>query len=305
MILLFKNIIGYLRAIPVALNGLALSIITLSNFYSLLGFYKTSVFLFVLACIFICIKIGKYFIHHDVLVEELHDYLQGGYLPLFSMFLATFAHRISKTIPDIALVVWFVAFALHLFLLIYLLFYHCRAGGIRRVLPSWFIPPIGFIAIGLGAFDSSSLLIAKYIFVFAYVVFVPVSLVIIWRQFKFPLNVKEIPSMGIYAAPVSLLILANLHNAVGFPHCLLLLICLNGLYNFISIVALIYAVFKIPFNPSFASFTFPFAISAIAYYQLRSYSFMFLGVGWVLAIISTCMTFLVLLYIVVMLRANR
>ena len=257
-------LISRLRNVPVAYNGIAISCITLASFYQLQHLNQLSNF-FLSAGIFIfLIKTTKYIIHLDLLKAELDNYLSGGYLPLFSMFLAVLANKLHSHYEIISSILWYGAFILHLILLLYFVARQTRNKQLRLILPSWFIPPIGFIAVGLSAWTDTQIIISHYIYIFALTLITPVSLAIILRQIITPLSPAELYSSGIYAAPLSLLLLAfNKYNLFGDQILLITsLFYFNLLFNGFSIIGLILCL-KHEFSVGLAAFTFPMLMSQI------------------------------------------
>lgn len=262
-------LISKLRNIPVAYNGIAISCITLASFYQLQHLYLLSHFFFSAGVFIFLIKTIKYLAHLDLLKAELDNYLSGGYLPLFSMFLAILANKLHSHHEMIASILWYGAFILHCSLLLYFVAQQTRNKQLRLILPSWFIPPIGFIAVGLAAWADLQIIISHYIYIFALVLIIPISLAIILRQIITPLSPAELYSSGIYAAPLSLLLLAFNKYAIVSDQILLITSFLNLLFNGFSIIGLVICLNR-EFSVGLAAFTFPFAVSGMANLQLTS-----------------------------------
>lgn len=293
---LYNTLHQKLRNVPVAINGIAISVITLAHFYKQVHLPLVAMLLFGLAILLILIKTIKYILHPDILNSELNNYIQGGYLPLYSMFIAIFAFDISPYSLNTGITLWYVACIMHLALLSYLYYSHWKQRNFSLILPSWFIPPIGFIAVGLSHVDSNTKMISHGIFLFAAIVFIPISFLIIKRQFTKPLNSNEIPTMGIYAAPVSLLLLAYLnYSSINYQSNFLVgLIVINIIYNALSYIGLYLSYCKIPYTPTVASFSFPFAVAAVSFMSCE-HIYPILGyLGWITAMTATMVTFHVL-----------
>ena len=293
---LFNRIISGLRNIPVALNGIAISLITLYLFYKITGYFFLSLLLFILACFIIAIKTLKYTLHRDVLKAELDNYIQGGYLPLFSMFIAGLAHAVYPLSHLAGLYLWYSAFVIHSILLAYLYYSHYRQNTFSLILPSWFIPPIGFIAVGLGAVDVTTNIIGHFIYAFSAIVFIPMSIAIIYRQIVRPLNKQEIPTSGIYAAPVSLLILAYLdyYPNNSYPILLMILFLINLIYLSFSFIGLYISFFKQSYSHGIASFTFPFAVAGVSLLKCQHIYPVSIYISWLTIITATIVTAYVL-----------
>ena len=283
-------LISKLRNIPVAYNGIAISCITLASFYQLQHLHLLSNFFFSAGVFIFLIKTIKYLAHLDLLKAELDNYLSGGYLPLFSMFLAILANKVHSHHEMIASTLWYGAFILHFSLLLYFVAQQTRNKQLRLILPSWFIPPIGFIAVGLAAWADLQIIISHYIYIFALVLIIPISLAIILRQIITPLSPAELYSSGIYAAPLSLLLLAFNKYAIVSDQILLITSFLNLLFNGFSIIGLVICLNR-EFSVGLAAFTFPFAVSGMANLQLTSqFGLSAVIIEWLAIAVATIMT---------------
>jgi exfoliative toxin A/B len=286
------GLVGKLKNIPIAFNGIALSLITLAQIYPQLHMHILALLCLSLSIIIFVIKLFKYSIHQNVLLNELDNYVNGGFLPLFTMYVAglsTFLHRYNQILGE---VIWYLAFVAHLTLMVYLYYSHQRQKNLSLILPNWFIPPIGFIAIGLAAESSVSNVIAHWIFLFSDAVIVPISLAIIYRQIVKPLTSFEMYTTGIYAAPLSLLILAMLkdHSLPFYELQLTILFYANIIFNLFSVVGLVLCLRKRECIPCFACFTFPFAVSALANLKYAKIDPAALSVSYIALLLSSIMT---------------
>lgn len=294
-----------LKNMPIAFNGIALSLITLAQIYFQLHMHILALLCLSLSLIIFVIKLLKYSIHQDVLFNELDNYVNGGFLPLFTMFIAvlsTFLYRCSHILGE---VIWGIAFIAHLALMIYLYYSHRRQKNLSLILPNWFIPPIGIVAIGLAAESPASNIITHWIFLFSDVVIIPISIAIIYRQIVKPLTNFEMYTTGIYAAPLSLLILALLkdHNLPFYESQLILLFYINIIFNIFSVVGLISCFTKRECIPCFACFTFPFAVSALANLKYAKINSVALPVSYLALLLASIMT-VYTIYMIIYQRLN-
>lgn len=200
----------------------------------------------ILSIIIFLIKLLKYAFHRDVLFNELDNYINGGYFPLFTMFIASLSTYLYECNKIVGNVVWYIAFVTHLLLICYLYYSHSKQKNLSLVLPNWFIPPIGFVAVGLAAKSVSANVISHWVFLFSDLVIIPISLTIIFRQIFKPLNSIEIYTTGIYAAPISLLMLAIMKDTILPFHELQLTILfyINVIFNIFSCLGLLFCLRK-------------------------------------------------------------
>ena len=299
------GLISKLKNIPIAFNGIALSLITLAQIYPQLHLHGLAFFCLSLSIIIFVIKLLKYSIHPNVLFDELDNYVNGGFLPLFTMFIAvlsTFLYRCNHILGE---VIWYLAFITHLALMIYLYYSHSRQKNLSLILPNWFIPPIGFVAIGLAAESLSANIIAHWIFLFSDAVIVPISIAIIYRQIVKPLTSFEMYTTGIYAAPLSLLILALLkdHSLPFYELQLTILFYTNIIFNLFSVIGLVICFRKRECIPCFACFTFPFAVSALANLKYAKIDPAALSVLYIALLLSSIMT-VYTIYMIINQRLN-
>lgn len=286
------GLVGKLKNIPIAFNGVALSLITLAQIYPQLHMHILALLCLSLSIIIFVIKLLKYSIYQNVLFNELNDYINGGFLPLFTMYVAGLSKFLYPYNQVLSEVVWYLAFIAHLALTIYLYYSHSRQKNLSLILPNWFIPPIGFIAIGLAAESSTSRVIAHWIFLFSDVTIIPISLAILYRQIVKPLTSFEMYTTGIYAAPLSLLILALLKDH-SLPFCelqLTILFYTNIIFNLFSVAGLVVCLKKRECIPCFACFTFPFAVSALANLKYAKISPAALSASYIALLLSSIMT---------------
>ncbi len=286
------GLVSRLKNIPIAFNGIALSLITLAQIYLILKMNTLALLCLSLSIVIFVIKLLKYSIHQNVLFNELDNYINGGFLPLFTMFIAvlsTFLYRCNHILGEL---IWSIACITHLALIIYLYYSHSRQKNLSLILPNWFIPPIGFVAIGLAAESSVSNAIAHWIFLFSDAVIVPISIAIIYRQIVKPLTSFELYTTGIYAAPLSLLILVMLkdHGLPFYELQLIVLFYANIIFNVFSVIGLVICLNKRECIPCFACFTFPFAVSALANLKYAKINPLALPISYSVLLLSSIMT---------------
>lgn len=295
-----SRFLSRLKNIPIAFNGIALSLITLAQIYFMLSMSLLASLCLVLAIVIFAIKLLKYIFHRDVLFDELDNYINGGYLPLFTMFIAALSIYLYKFNKVIGELVWYIAFVTHLALIFYLYYFHNKQKNLYLILPNWFIPPIGFVAIGLAAKSINASIIAHWIFLFSDLVIIPLSMAIIYRQISKPLNSIEIYTTGIYAAPLSLLMLAMMKDT-GLPFHgfqLTILFYINTLFNIFSCIGLLLCLRKKECIPCFACFTFPFAVSALANMKYAKINPTAFPISFIILLISSAMTIYTIIMIV-------
>lgn len=246
----------------------------------------------------------KYIFNFDLIKKELSDPLASSYLPTQAMCLASLAYFvgtisiIGKIDPNnpykmilnagtvIATSLDFVAICFHLVLLIGFFLNVIKKHSIKNdaAYSSWFVPTCG-IALSCGFEPKLGYLIpnefyqATWYFGFAsLILFLPYMA---YKHFFFNLvSDDKLPSMAIYLAAPNLLLNGMLSI---FPekayysnfYISFLAIILFG-FSFMGILfygITFYRCSKLNFNPGYAAFTFPMAISSLATIKFSEYIF--------------------------------
>ncbi|MDF2557142.1 MAG: C4-dicarboxylate transporter/malic acid transport protein [Bacillales bacterium] len=260
-----------LKKVVASTCGVALALATLGN---LLGTYSFTYkyicgSLSVLLLTLFVIRIIKYPIDFK---EELLNPVSHSVLPTVSMALMVLSTYIKPFTTPIALAIWLLAIGIHLLIVVSFIIKFIFNFSIRSVFASWFVVGVGIVVVSVTAPVYGMDIVGKtafYIGISIYFILVPT---ILYRIFKIrELPKPSIPLNAIFAAPMSLCIVGYFlsFKDLYFPLIIVMLA--------LSIISYIYAfgliVFKIrgQFVPSFAAFTFPTVISAVAYNKVNTY----------------------------------
>ena len=230
-----KNVI---KKVPVPLSGVMLGLAALGN---LLQSYSEGVRYFcgILAGLLLILLILKLILFPGMIKEDMKN-------PIMASVAATF--------PMVMILYFTVIFIVKL--------------QMPKVFASYFIVYVGIAVAAVTAPAFGRLTIGAAAFWFGLISLVVLLILVTYRY----INFKEIPEPAkplicIYAAPASLCIAGYTQSVETKSYGLLigLMIVAAILYVFSLVKAVTYL--KLPFYPSYASFTFPFVISAIAMKQ--------------------------------------
>ena len=161
--------------------------------------------------------------------------------------------------------IWLFAIALHIALIVYFTVKFVVKLQMPKVFASYYIVYVGIAVAAVTAPAYEKLAIGSAAFWFGFVTLILLLVLVTYRYVKY----KEVPEPAkplicIYAAPTSLCIAGYVQSVM--PKSYNFLIAMLVVATIIYIFALVKAVgyLKLPFYPSYAAFTFPFVISAIA-----------------------------------------
>lgn len=187
--------------------------------------------------------------------------------PMAVMMLATY---VKPYIGASAKGIWFAGVAIHVVMILYFTVKFVLHFSIEKVFASWFVVYVGIAMAGITASAFGTESIGSACVWFGVVALVVLLILVTMRYVKKPVPDPAKPVICIYAAPTSLCIAGYIQSVT--PKSLSLLTVLWAVATVLFLLACVKFVqyFKLPFFPSYAAYTFPFVISAIASKQLMA-----------------------------------
>ncbi|MGM9591052.1 MAG: TDT family transporter [Faecousia sp.] len=230
----------------------------------------------------------------DVVVASV----TGGTFPMSTMLLAAY---LKPFIGSAAAIIWYVGVALHVAVIVWFTLKFMVKLELPKVFPSYFIVYVGIAVASLTspAFGAAAT-IGTWAFWFGFVTLLALLVLVTYRYVKFPVKMDPPkPLFCIYAAPASLC-LAGYIQAIAnkSPAMIFGLLALSSLLYIVVLVKLP-GFLKLPFFPSYAAFTFPFVITAIAAKQsMACLTKMGMAVAWLkpIVLVETIIATVLVLY---------
>jgi tellurite resistance protein TehA-like permease len=214
----------------------------------------------------------RFVLHPDTLARDLANPVVGGVAPTYAMGWMLVSISIHQVSDVLGTLVWLAAVAIHVGFLAVWARHQSRSFHLARMVPSWFVPPVGIIvaAVSYRGPDTGVLhglaVVALYFGMLSYAVMLP----LMFYRFIFDENipVAAMPTLGILAAPASLSLVGYL-TLIQTPEPLPVIL-LEGIA--VLMTAIVYVAFvrllALPFTPGFAAYTFPMAIGATAQFEV-------------------------------------
>ncbi len=259
-----------IKKVPVPLCGVALGFAALGN---LLQSYSEAVRYVCggTAVILLVLILLKLIYFSKLVAEDLKNPVMASVSGTFPMALMLLSTYVAPFAGLAAHVLWIIAIALHVALMIYFTVRFLFHLKLKEVHASYFIVYVGIVVAAVTAPVYDQLLVGEAAFWFGLVSLVALLVLVSVRYIRcgeVPDGAK--PLFCIYAAPASLCIVGYIQSVN--PKSYALLMILYGAACLLYVVAFVRLLFclKLPFYPSFAAFTFPFVISAIASKQTLS-----------------------------------
>lgn len=253
-----------IKKVPLPICGVMLGCAALGN---LLQSYSEGIRYIcgVFAAFLLILALLKLIMYPKAVKEDMANPIMASVAGTFPMALMLLSTYVKPFIGQAAYYIWVFAIALHIVLIIYFTAKFIVKLQMPKVFASYYIVYVGIVVAAVTAPAYESLGIGTAAFWFGFVTLILLLILVTYRYVKF----KEIPNPAkplicIYAAPTSLCIAGYVQSVM--PKNYYFLMVMFVVATIIYIFALVKAVgyLKLPFFPSYAAFTFPFVISAIA-----------------------------------------
>ncbi len=259
-----------LKKVPLPICGVALGVAALGN---LLQSYSEEVRYAcgIVSALLLLLFLVRCAVYPKTLAEDLKNPIMASVFGTFSMTLMLLSAYLAPLAKNPAMMLWFLAIGLHGILIIGFTARFMLRAQLEKVFASYYIVYVGIAVAGVSAPAFGQQNIGSATFWFGGVCFLILTVLITTRYVK----CREVPPPArplicIYAAPASLCVAAYVQSVT--PKSIELLLGMYGIAALLFLFGLIKAVqyLKSPFYPSYAAFTFPFVISAIASKQTVS-----------------------------------
>lgn len=254
-----------IKKLPIPISGLILASLSLGNL--LQDIHPSLRFLFgAIGIIFLILIILKVVLYPQLIKDDFKNPVIVSSSGTFSMSLMILSTYLISFMPNISYTLWIIGIVLHILLIIYFTYHFImRKFDISNVYPSYWIVYVG---ITMAAITANVHGINKIDFIFFIIGFMGMlasTPLVLYREFIY----NKIPEMNkpltcIFTALFSILIVGYVNSAdIISNEFLIVLYIVASIFYIFALYKLIRNI-KIKFYPSFAAFTFPFVISALA-----------------------------------------
>lgn len=254
-----------IKKIPIPIAGLALALLSLGN---LLQDMNSNVrYLFgAMGAIIIVLTILKVIFYPEDVKDDFKNPVIASSSGTFSMSLMLSSTYALEFMPNISYIIWIIGINLHILLMIYFTYHFIiRNFNITDVYPSYWIVYVGVSMAAITAPPHGHKEIGFIFLVISFISMLITLPLMIYRYIKYSeMPDANKPTTCIFTALMSILLVGYINSAsaisVAFIIDLYCVACLFYIFSFYKLVE--YRTLK--FYPSFAAFTFPFVISALA-----------------------------------------
>lgn len=259
------KIMNLIKNIPIPICGLILALLSLGNLTKDIH-PSLRVIFGGIGILFLILIILKVILYTDAIKEDFRNPVivsSSGTFSMSLMILSTYILQFSQTI---AYTIWIIGIVLHILLMIYFTYHFIVHNfNISNVYPSYWIV---FVGITMAAITSNVHDITEIGFLFFIIGFIAMIItlpLVIYRYIKEP-NVPDgnKPLICIFTALLSILIVGYLNTSKTISYEFIIVIYAFACLFYVFALSKFIEYRKLDFYPSFAAFTFPFVISALA-----------------------------------------
>jgi len=261
----------FIKSIPMAMPGIALALAALGNLI-LPAFEHGRTIRYicgVLSVIILCIFALKLIFDRAHAAEELKTPVPLSVLPTATMAIMLLSTYIRPHIAGVALIIWYAAVITHVAIMLWFAVRFVAKLKLANVFPSWFIAGVGIVAASVTAPAMDALWIGQAAFWAGFVLYWVLLPLVLLRMAKvrvFPEPARK--TIAIFTAPMSLLVVGYFSSFVtqgqGNDAITYLLLAMAAA-SYVFVLIMTPFLLKIRFYPTYAAFTFPYVISAIAF----------------------------------------
>lgn len=253
-----------IKKVPVPICGVMLGLAALGNLLQSYGEgirYACGI----LSAFLLVLILLKMILFPQMIKEDMKNPIMASVAGTFPMALMLLSTYVKPFIGKTAMYIWFFAIALHIVLIIYFTAKFIVKLELPKVFASYYIVYVGIAVAAVTAPAYEKLSVGSTAFWFGFITLIMLLVLVTVRYVKCP-QVPEPaqPLICIYAAPTSLCIAGYVQSVT--PKSRGFLLAMLAVATVLYIFALVKAIgyLKLKFYPSYAAFTFPFVISAIA-----------------------------------------
>lgn len=254
-----------LKKTPLPFCGVALGLAALGN---LLSTYQNGATIKnvcgALSALILIWLFVKFVTNFNAFVEELKNPIMGSIIGTYCMALMILGGYKWPN-ADVGKTIWFIGLILHVILIIYFTKEFVFKFGIKKVFTSWYIVYVGIVAMNINCVDFGMQDLGKIVFWFGFASTIVLLVLVTYRY----LIIKDfmppaIPLFCIYTAPVSLCLAGYMNTFTPPEPSIIYFMLILSLVIYLIVLINLPRFLAMPFYPSYAAFTFPFVISAIA-----------------------------------------
>ena len=195
--------------------------------------------------------------------SALHDPILASVAGTFPMATMALSVYLAEIVGDSAVFLWYAGVVLHAVLIVFFSIRFLKEPKLSQVFPSWLVVYVGIVLASITAPYFNQIFVGQICFWFGFAALVPLLPALLIRCTQIPIPEPAKPLICIFAAPISIILAGYVQSFSlngGIVSALLLA------ETFVLSLLQLPKLLMLPFYPSYAAFTFPFVVTATAYF---------------------------------------
>ena len=252
-----------IKKLPLSISGLMLALAALGNLLFTYGYILQNIF-GILSTVILFMMLAKIIICPKIIANELEDPINASMFPTFSMGIMLLSTYNKGHIGNISFIIWIIGLFLHIYLMIRFTTKFIKNSGIEKIFPSYFIVYSGIVVGSITAPVFNMQSIGKMLFYFGVICFAILLSNAIKNTFTKQMTKSELPTIAIFAAPLSIFLSGYLNSFQSKNVYIVYLLVIFSQLTLFLVLTIFPRVLRLKFHPSFSALTFPVVISAIS-----------------------------------------
>ena len=256
----------FIRSVPMAICGLALSIAALGNILRPFG-DNFRYFCGIVSAAILVVFVLKIILDFPHVREELKTPMPLSVLPTSTMALMLLTIYFRPYLGIAAVCIWYAAVAAHIFIMLLFIKRFVMDFRIETVFPTWFVAFVGIVTVSVTAPAMGAVLLGQMAFYFGFIMyFIALVLIVCAMKINRILPEPARPTIAIFTTPMSLCIVGYFSSfELRNDYLIYIMLAIAAAsYLYVSVMMFI-DLLHIKFYPTFAAFTFSYVISADAF----------------------------------------
>lgn len=267
----------FLKSIPLPVCGVMLGLAALGNLLQgvftnifnlagvgdvlryICGAFAAIIWIAVVLKIAVCFKEVREAMQDPVVASVF------GTFPMATMLLSVYAKPLIG--GTAAQIIWFAAIIIHIALILWFTVKFVFKLKLEKVFASYYIVYVGIAVASITAPAFERLSVGAAAFWFGFVTLIALLILVTVRYIKIPVKEPAQPLFCIYSAPVSLCLAGYIQSVTPKLSGMVIGMLIASSVILAIVLIKLPKFLKLKFYPSYAAFTFPFVITAIAAMQ--------------------------------------
>lgn len=253
-----------LKKYPVPIAGLILGLAAAGNLVQSYG-ESYHMFFGIISSILFVLMLLKIIKYPEDIKESLNNPVVASVFPALSMAIMLLSVYLKPLSYGAACILWYIGIILHIILILWFTKKFVLGFKLKQVFPSWFIVYVGIVAASVTGPAFKMIKAGQAAFWFGFVTYLILLPIIIYRVLKIKeMPESALPTLAIFAAPVSLLLAGYMNSFKVKNMAMVLFLMVLSIIMYFAVILMLFKLLRLKFYPSYSGFTFPVVISGIA-----------------------------------------